>query len=131
MGQVPPVPDLLETVVIPMGSIFVPFKKKYKRKDIRILLEEITYWDYFIDESIVKLREIKKKFKTKGKIKIELKTNPGLYGDNDSASIHIYAWCKEPKEEFDKRMEEDYKWYVKQEENDIEIYKKMKKKYEG
>ncbi len=108
---------------------FKEYKNEHEKIEIEVLLDDTAHWNCSIDESITKLQEIKKKFK--GQIvEMELDTIRGRYGDRDYASIGFFTRREENDEEFDKRMQFDYKWYVKEEENNLKIYDKMKKKLE-
>lgn len=105
------------------------YKKKYNTKrDIRVNVNRITYWDDTINNTITKFKEIKKEHKGK-EIRVEIDEDYN-YGDQLTV-LRFYFWRKETKEEFDKRMQIAYSGYVKNEERDIETYKRMKEKFEG
>ena len=104
------------------------FKKNHKKREFRVRADSATYWCYSIDDSIKKLREIKKQHKGHT-VEMELEEEHGY--DGGGPSLNFYVWRKENQKEFDKRMQQEYDWYVHNEERELEIYQKMKKKLEG
>lgn len=105
------------------------FKRKYKKEEVRVCVKSMEYWCFTIDEAIKELRKIKKQYK--GQIvKMELESEYG-YRDDNYPSIGFYIRRKETEKEFDKRVQQAYDWYVRNEEHDLKIYQKMKKKLEG
>lgn len=104
------------------------FKKEYEKKEIRVYVQGVTHWCSTIDETIKKLREIKKRYKNQI-VEIELEGEYG-YHNSDYPSISFYVRRKETKKEFDERMQKAYKWYIRNEEYNFKIYHKVKKELE-